>query len=137
MFVNTIDESTPRLPIATKLASKYNIAMITPGQESAVKSTLQEIGLWPEYEFTVHDHYFCPVEKGLQVTYTIPDTILLRPLTAEHVQEVDDHLPYKSANTAGYMRQMIEFLPSIGAFSRDTGELMAWILTYMNESHRL
>lgn len=100
-----------------------------------IESHLKDEGIWKEYEFLPHDHYFLSVEQGLQVTYTIPDNIILRRLTAENVPEVDDHLPYKSPTTYGYIRQMIEYMPSIGAFDKDTGELKAWLLSYMNESH--
>lgn len=102
------------------------------GQELVFQSLLDD---WEEYKFTPHYHYFCSVEIGLQTTYTVPDSIRLESLTVDHVTEVNEHLPYKSSTSAGYIRHMIEFLPSIGAFNKDTGELMGWILTYMNECH--
>lgn len=88
--------------------------------------------MWEEYYFEPDDYFVCPVEKGLQVNYTVPDNIILRPLTAEHVKEVNDNLPYKSDTAPAYLRQKIEYMTSIGAFDKDTGELMAWI---MNECH--
>lgn len=93
------------------------------------------MGVWEEYYFETIDYFICSVEKGFQVSYTVPDHIILRPLTTEHVKVVNDNLPYKSDTTSGYIRQKIEYMSSIGAFDKDTGELMAWILSYMNECH--
>lgn len=117
-----------------KLAHKYNIAMIPHAQEAVVESALQEIKVWEEYKFHRFHHFYCPIKKALLVTYSVPDHIILRPLSGGNAVEVSGSLPYKSANTEVLMRQMIEFLPSFGAFNRTTGELMAWCLSYMNDS---
>lgn len=109
--------------------------MIRPRQESIVAKALEELGLRDVYEFHEYKHYYCSVEKALQVEYTVPDHVILRQLTADNVEEVDDHLPYKGNNSGYYVRQMIEMLPSVGAFHRETGELMAWVLSYINECH--
>lgn len=109
--------------------------MISPIHEPIIQTALTDVGIWDVYQFYPHYHYVCPMETALAVTYDVPDYIILRPLTTDNSAEVDAHLSYKSPKTEDYVRTMIEFMPSIGAFRRDTGELIAWVLNYLNESH--
>lgn len=135
VYLNTLADCPDRLATALKLASHQTIVQTFPGQMTVVESHLREMGVWEEYYFEPNNYFACSVEKGLQVNYTVLDHIILRPLTTEHVKVVNEHLPYKSDTTPGYLRQKIEYMSSIGAFERDTGELMAWIMSYMNECH--
>lgn len=93
------------------------------------------MGLWSEYEFIRGFHYVCPVEKALQVNYTVPHHVILKPLTFDNLTDLKDHLPSPPSTSINYLQQIVAFLPSIGAFDRETGELMAWIVTYYNECH--
>lgn len=134
-FIYTITVNPERLSAVVGLLADYNIAMINDQHHSIVKRKLEQMNMWQDYEFEEHYYFSCSVEKALQVTYTVPDHIILRPLTLENVAEVNDHLGYKSENTGNYIRNMIEFLPSIGAFDRKSGEMMAWLLNYAQECH--
>lgn len=135
LFISTLANDEARLTAAVKSVANYYIVLIRPGQERIVSRALREKGIGADYEFHEYNHYYCSVEKALQVEYTIPDHVILRPITAENVTEINDLLPYKGKHSGNYIRQMIQMLPSIGAFNRETGELMGWILTFLNECH--
>lgn len=134
VLVHTLVDGNARTTTAIKLAKNYNIAQYNVVQERVVQSALEVFEDGDKYKFFKFQHYSCPMEKALQMTYTVPDHIILKPLTAEHAAEVCDRLAYASEGVYLYLRQVIEFLPSLGAFNKATGELVAWCVTYMNDT---
>lgn len=140
VFPFTRGTDNPRIRTALKLllqdpAEDYVVKYVHSHCKDVVKLTLDEMHLSRAYYFLEFNYYVCPVEKSMRVTYTVPDHILLKPLSPEVTPEIIQYLPYKSPYTEKLFRFSIESMGSSGAYSKSTGELMAWCLLYPNECH--
>lgn len=138
VFPFTLVTENPRIKEALKLldlADEYVVKYTHFNMKNIVRITLEEIQLINLYYFLDFNYFVCPVDKALKVTYSIPEDILLKPLTPEVTPEIIEYLPYRSAYTEMLFRFSIESMGSVGAYRKSTGELMAWCLLYPNECH--
>lgn len=105
--------------------------------------TQQEIEYCAELEEGIFDnclrihlnHFFCSTEKALELSVDIPDHIEMRQLTKDHAPEIFKTIPYLNQDVENYIHHVVDVLPSGGAFKKESGELMGWILNYTSESH--
>lgn len=131
-------DNNPRIKTVMQLIDlkdKYTLAHFSSRHKEIIFETLEELGLSEIYDYHLFNYYICPVETAQRLTYNIPDNVILSSLNLSHVDEINDYITYKSPNTEKLIRQAISFGPSLGAFDKTTGQLMAWCLTYLNEAH--
>lgn len=78
-------------------------------------------------------HYYCSIETALQLTTEIPEEIELKPLKPDHYQEVLQTFP-ENIKVQQFNKHLFDFMPTLGAFKKDTGGLMGWVLQHNSEA---
>lgn len=101
---------------------------------SDVLQVLKELKVSWDYNLPF-DTLFCPSDVALQIKFTVPDDVLVRRLTPEETQTVNDLWTYRHCGSEVGVRRLIERNYCVGAFDRNTGQLMAWCLTFISECH--
>ncbi|KAL5278896.1 GLYATL3.2 family protein [Megaselia abdita] len=68
--------------------------------------------------------------KALEIEIPKHKDVILKPLTLESVEVVNNYWPHSYPGSLEYINNLISTDFSMGAFDKITGELMAWILRY-------
>ncbi|KAL5278895.1 GLYATL3.2 family protein [Megaselia abdita] len=79
---------------------------------------------------TPHPCIFHYLRKEDAVKLEIPkrDDVILKPLSEENAVTVNEIWPHRDKNSMPFVKRLINTDFTIGAFDKETGELMAWCL---------
>lgn len=138
IFVYSMVDNNPRIRTALSLLDLENehiLAHFSSCHEEIIFATLDAMGLSEMYKYKLNNYYVCPVDRAARLSYKIPDNVVLQPLNLSHADQIIRYISFKSPMSDQLVRQAISFAPSLGAFCRFSGELMAWCLSYLNEAH--
>lgn len=109
---------------------ELNFFRINSQQELIVRQTLKELNIEDKFNFIPYTHFHCSVEEALKLEgISVPKNIELKALSPDSVPE------FCQPEMELYIRKIIQLQPSIGAFDTETGLLLGWCLTYLNECH--
>lgn len=64
----------------------------------------------------------------------VPEELILKPLDKSYGKEVFENYPHREEEREGTFELLIEMNPSMGLFSKENGELLAWCLRYIRFS---
>lgn len=62
------------------------------------------------------------------ITFRKRDDVILKPLSVEDANTVNEIWPHRSVNSVEFVKRLILTDLTVGAFDKESGELMAWCL---------
>lgn len=130
-------EDNDRLRSALKLLDwnrSWRICALDARNKSDVETALHDLRVSWDYNLAF-DTLFCSVERALEITYTVPENVHLRRLTAEETDQVNNLWTYRHPRSEVAVRRLIERNYCVGAYDRATAQLMGWCLTFISQCH--
>lgn len=136
-FIFSIADSSPRLIEALTLFDFHNKRLsYAHCLHETIVSAHQSLGI--DYvQYQVFPFLYCGPERALQLTYTVPATIELRPLQPQDAKLVNDSWIYRDDGTEEMIRFQIETNDSVGAYDRASGDLIGWCVIFLMGSHSI
>lgn len=90
-----------------------------------VLTVINELNLEKEYDSETF-LYFLPRTEAAKLDTTPPAGVVLRSMQVADATKADEVWPNRHQGSLFFLRRLIAWSPNIGAYSEDTGELMAW-----------
>lgn len=135
VFPHSFVPNNPRLATALKLLNldgEFQLSYISHNQNSIIKLTLAEMNVLKNCTFIPAHQYYLSVEKSRALPFLpVPEDQEVKSLTLRDFVEIEKFLITPAQKL--WVRQAIEFSPNIGVFSKSTGELMGWCLSYITD----
>lgn len=138
MFIYSLVEDNPRLRSALRLIDWerqfWRICCLDAKNKSDIIAVLDELKVHRDYDLPF-DALFCPLERALDISFTVPENVQLRRLTSGETETVNNLWTYRHKGSEIGVRRLIERNYCVGAYDGESGQLMGWCLTFISQCH--
>lgn len=137
LFLYSMIENNARLQRAMKLidwSRSWRIVNLDSRSSADVLTALAELNVTWDYNLPF-DNLYCPAERAINITYSIPEDVTVRRLTPAETDTVNDLWTYRHPGSAVGVRRLIERNYCVGAYDKASGQLLGWCLTFISQCH--